>query len=114
GKVEVDLNWVDCATDLIMCKTRRGPNEFWLRILAEKAPANNGIDVLGFTQHGDSSDGIECLNIFYPLVEQLSSYERIDAHQLFGAAVAHEIGHLYLGTNRQAHSIWGVMSGIWS
>jgi len=114
ASIDVDVNWVDCATNLAACKARRGPNEFWLRVLAQMPPAENGIDLLGFTQHGDAADGIQCVNIFYPMVEQLSSRERTDAHQVFGAAVAHEIGHLYLGTNRQAHSPSGVMCGTWS
>jgi|SRR5579872_442762 len=30
------------------------------------------------------------------------------------AAALHEIGHLYLGNYRQAHSLNGVMNGTWS
>jgi predicted HD phosphohydrolase len=48
------------------------------------------------------------------MVEQLSSREGTDSHQVLGAAVVHEIGHLYLGNNGQAHSKAGVMCGAWS
>ena len=77
-------------------------------------PAENVVDLLGFTQHGNAPEGIRCINIFYPMVEQLSARERIDAPQVFGATVTREIGHLYLGTNREAHSLAGVMCGAWS
>jgi hypothetical protein len=76
---------------------------------------NIATDLLGFTQRGEpGTDGIQCVNIFYPMVEQLSERVQIDSHQILGAAVAHEIGHLHLGTNSQAHSPTGIMRGVWS
>jgi len=113
--VQVDVKWVDCATNVVACQPLRGPNECWLRILAQMPPAINGrIDLLGFTQLGDTpEDKIQCVNIFYPMVEQFSEHERADSPQVLGAAVVHEIGHLYLGRNREAHSSGGVMCGVW-
>jgi hypothetical protein len=115
GSIQVEVIWVDCRTNPAGCQAQRGPNEFWLRILAQMPPAVKGhIDLLGFTQFGDQpGDRIQCVNIFYPMVAQLSERERADSHQVLGAAVVHEIGHLYLGTNRQAHSPSGIMCGIW-
>jgi hypothetical protein len=113
--VQVDVKWIDCATNVTACQPLRGPNEFWLRILAQTPPAINGrTDLVGFTQFGDTpEDRIQCLNIFYPMVEQFSESERADSHQVLGAAVVHEIGHLYLGRNREAHSPTGIMCGVW-
>ena len=112
--IDVDVTWVDCKTSLDACKAARSANEFWLRILAQRPPSvKGGVDLMGFTQHGDK-DGIQCVNIFYPMVEELSAHERTDSHLVFGAVVAHEIGHLYLGTNSEAHSQGGVMHGTWS
>ena len=71
--------------------------------------------MLGFTQHGTTAEkGIQCVNIFYPMVQRLSERERADSHEILGATVVHEIGHLYLGTNGEAHSPTGVMCGSWS
>jgi hypothetical protein len=114
--IGIDVIWVDCATNIVACKTERGQNEFWLRILAQVPPGvNAGVDLVGFTQHGNTPvDGIQCVNIFYPMIEQVSERERTDPTVFFGAAVVHEIGHLYLGTNSQAHSPSGVMCGVWS
>ena len=112
--IEVDVHWVDCATNLPICQRQRRANEFWLRVLAQMPPkVNGGVDLVGFTQHGEK-DGIQCVNIFYPMVDQLSEREQTDAYEVLGAAVVHEIGHLYLGTNGQAHSPTGVMCGTWS
>lgn len=114
--IQVDVTWVDCGANLAACQASRGPNEFWLRILAQMPPkVNGGIDLLGFTQRGDTAaEPIPCVNIFYPMVEKLSEQERTDSHQILSAAIVHEIGHLYLGTNSRAHSSTGVMCGTWS
>lgn len=116
ASIQVQVNWVNCRTDLAACQAERRPNEFWLRILAQMPPkVNGGIDLLGFTQHGDQpGNAIQCINIFYPMVEKVSERQRADSHNVLGAAVAHEIGHLYLGTNGEAHSASGLMCGVWS
>jgi len=92
--IEIDVKWVDCATNLKVCQSKRGPNEFWLRILAQMPPRNGiaGTDTLGFTQRGEpGSDGIQCVSIFYPMVEQLSDRVAVDSHQILGAAVVHAL-----------------------
>jgi len=106
ASIEVDVKWVECPKNLAVCRSLREPNEFWLRILALKPPdVNPGADLLGFTQHGDTADDkIQCVNIFYPVVGQLSERTHLESYRILGAAVAHEIGHLYLGSNSQAHS----------
>jgi hypothetical protein len=116
ASIQVGVNWVDCSTNLAACERDRGPNEFWLRILAQTPPrVNGGIDLLGFTQRADDVDHpIPCVNIFYPMVKQVAERERVDAGLILGPAVVHEIGHLYLGTNSQAHSATGVMCGVWA
>jgi hypothetical protein len=114
--IQVDVNWVDCRTNLVACEAVRGPNEFWLRILAQMPPAvYGGVETLGLIQYGDKpGDRIQCVNIFYPMVRDVAERARIGVHVVFGAAVVHEIGHLYLGKNGPAHSRTGVMCGTWS
>jgi hypothetical protein len=114
--IQVDVNWVDCRTNVTACQPQPGPNEFWLRILAQMPPAvYGGVEALGFTQYSDKrGDRILCVNIFYPMVRDVAERARIDVQELFGAAVVHEIGHLYLGNNGPAHSPTGIMCGTWS
>jgi hypothetical protein len=116
ASIEVNVKWIDCAENLATCQSLRGRNEFWLRILAQMPPkTSTGTDLLGFTQRGEkSTDGIQCVNIFYPMAKQLSERVSVDLHQILGAAVVHEVGHLYLGSNSQAHSPTGIMCGVWS
>ena len=42
ASIHVDVNWVDCGVSLDICQGKRGPNEFWLRILAQMPPRVNG------------------------------------------------------------------------
>jgi hypothetical protein len=110
--IDINVNWTDCAADIEACKTLRGRNEFWLRILAQSPPdLNPGRELMGLTQRGEKPGEIPCINIFYPIVERLA--EKTHTEQVLGAAVAHEIGHMYLGNNREAHSLNGIMSGVW-
>ena len=50
--------------------------------------------------------------IFYDRVEELANAKVAGAGQILGHAVAHEIGHLLLGTI--IHSSTGLMSSPWS
>ena len=112
--IDVDVKWVECATSVEACKALRGPNEFWLRIL-NQVPADVEAERLGFAQPGGANGrGIQCVNVIYPRVEELAQNLHVDAHEILGAALAHEIGHLYLGTNERAHAKSGIMVGTWS
>jgi hypothetical protein len=46
--------------------------------------------------------------IFYDRVQRLAEKRRLK-HRLLGSVLAHETGHLMMGSN--SHSIWGIMSG---
>jgi hypothetical protein len=109
---DVDVKWIDCAADVEACKAPRGANEFWMRILAG-IPAGVEAEQLGFAQPGEGG-GIRCVNAIYPRVRELVEHARVDMDQMLGAALAHEIGHLYLGHNDRAHSKTGIMTGVWS
>ncbi|HUJ50173.1 MAG TPA: hypothetical protein VLW25_08225 [Bryobacteraceae bacterium] len=110
--IDINVKWIDCAANLDACKAVRGRNEFWLRILAQNPPdLNPDTELMGLTQRGEKPGEIPCINIFYPIVERLA--EKTHTEQLLGAAVAHEIGHMYLGNNREAHSLNGIMKGVW-
>lgn len=109
AEIQVDVKWINCAVDIEACKPARGRNEFWLRILA-KIPADAGNDQIGFAQ----PEGVQCVNVFYPVIEGIVRSFKVDRSRVLAAAAVHEIGHLYLGDNRQAHSLNGVMNGTWS
>jgi len=51
-------------------------------------------------------------NVFYNRVQQRTNAEKISLAQVLGHAMAHEVGHLLLGSN--SHSSRGIMRAIWS
>jgi hypothetical protein len=50
--------------------------------------------------------------IFYDAVKDCAARQQQDLDPLLGGAIAHELGHLLLGTN--SHSSSGLMSAFWS
>jgi hypothetical protein len=51
-------------------------------------------------------------NVFYNRVEQRTNVEKISLDEVLGHAVAHELGHVLLGSN--SHFRTGIMSGQWT
>ena len=68
--------------------------------------------VLGLAFEADGKGFGSSASIFYDVVRDCAAQQREDLDQLLGAAIAHELGHLLLGTN--SHSTTGLMSAFWS
>jgi hypothetical protein len=78
-----------------------------LRIVAHFAPVAGMLryDSMGFAVPPDTA------TISLEWVEKLASLGIAEEYQVLGAAIAHEIGHLFLGPN--SHSPVGVMRAGW-
>ena len=99
--------WRDCAS---ACDDAPGPRELIVRIVA--APQGIVADSLGCALV-DLQDGAGTLaTIYSDRINVVASRTGVDAGTLLGRAVAHEIGHLLLGTAR--HSASGLMRALWS
>ena len=97
----VAVHWVECP-----CPGESGRNEFRLHVLDR--PPQRLRDAAGFAviyPAGDGSDGYA--GIFYRNVIATAEREDADLATALGVSLAHEIGHLLLGSNR--HSRGGVM-----
>jgi hypothetical protein len=111
----IHLVWLNCQPGRAdwgssnPCYRDRGPDNFWLRIVARKPAAASG-EMLGFTEL-DEIKGSAAAGVYYPAVEQLAQHWSVPAGAILGAAIAHEVGHLVLGAN--AHSRRGVMCAHW-
>jgi hypothetical protein len=77
---------------------------------AISAQVRDRVDVLGIATLDEKGVGFYGY-VFYDRVQQLAE-ERKLKHTLLGNVLAHEIGHLMLGST--SHSISGIMSGRWS
>ena len=99
--------WRDCAS---ACDDAPGPRELIVRIVA--APQGIVANSLGCALV-DLQDGAGTLaTIYSDRINMVASRTGVDAGTLLGRAVAHEIGHLLLGTAR--HSASGLMRAFWS
>lgn len=120
----IRTEWVDCSRFQGSSPIQSGPvnevteqcnrildgTDILLRILPGSSPASHafGETMFGFAEGGDVA------TVFYKRVANLTSGWDGDEHEtpiLLGDVVAHEIGHLLLGTN--SHSPTGIMSAKW-
>ncbi len=109
----VDVAWRSCQATGPACRTVLEPGEITIRVLrlAPDAAASRG-ESLG-EAFIDTTTGRGVLaTVFLDRVERLARLSGTDAVALLGRAIAHEIGHLLLGST--GHSPDGLMRAIWS
>ena len=85
------------------------PNQFVVRILG--APARPSF-VLGYSLIDKTRLTGQVATVFGERIRQTSARLRIDSGVLLGRVIAHEVGHLLMGTTTHAYA--GIMSARWS
>lgn len=94
------------------CKSAMKANDFVVRVLPNTMLHSRGPvqDAWGLAYE---TDGLSAYiaSVFYDRVLSFSQGARAPLPDLLGWAMAHEIGHLLLGTN--SHSSMGIMRGSW-
>jgi hypothetical protein len=110
---EINVVWRDCASvdpfgaSAASCDQRVAADELVVRIVPSGPQAY--ADSLGYSIVDAQRPG--CLvTIFGDRIVQMAARARVDAGPLLGRAIAHEIGHLLLGT---AHAPVGLMRAHW-
>jgi hypothetical protein len=106
-KAGVGIDWVDCSVSGA-CRGEPGNLEFWLHLLDQR-PATLSGDAVGFailTHQPNNAGGYAAVS--WQAVRHLTDSEEFDPGLVLGAAMAHELGHLLLGSH--AHSLDGVMA----
>lgn len=78
--------------------------------ITENQPANMSPSILGVTYLGADGTG-RYVDIFYPRIARLSAGSHTDLATLLGTVIAHELGHLLLGSN--SHAAAGIMQLHW-
>ena len=109
GQAGVEVTWLHCDSAPDPCRQQDlTSNEFWLHLLKNSPPALRG-DATGFAVLMPRRDGaVSYAGVSYPAVEDVASGLEADVSDVLGATMAHEIGHILLGS--KAHSRSGVMS----
>jgi hypothetical protein len=110
----LEIRWLNCPlpaagpVDPAQCEAADFPLHLQLRIAKHSLNLNEftmGVSYL-------SADGTGCYaDLFYNRAERLHEISRVSLATILGHAIAHELGHLLLGTN--SHSLVGIMRARW-
>jgi hypothetical protein len=113
-KVDVEVIWLNCpqevsqSASLGRCSEMSVPSHLRLRIIR----ASHGLEA-STVGMAFSEDGRGCYaEVFYEPIRQLEEETQVSSSVILGHAMAHELGHLLLGTN--AHSPSGLMRAHWT
>ena len=120
GEAGVLTLWLDCPISMAefdrypACQQPSGPADLILRILprsmAEREPSDDS--TLGFALPGRPGMPGRIANVFYHRVREVAWRGQYFEFQILGNAMAHEIGHLLLGSMN--HSPTGIMKAKWN
>jgi hypothetical protein len=119
-RIGIEAVWLDCpvpgqqSTSADDCRGTAARPALVLRILPQAMAERMARDKasLGFAQNGDAVMPGFVASVFYHRVERLAVELSCARAVILGYALAHEIGHLLLGTN--SHSPNGIMLAQWT
>jgi hypothetical protein len=112
----VETVWLNCSPKLEKTEPEScyfsDSLHLTLKIIAPamNAQIRDRVDVLGTAYPGDTGVGYFAY-VFYDRVQELAVRQRL-GHALLADVMAHEIGHLLLGSN--SHSVSGIMCSHWN
>ncbi len=114
----LEMTWHACEVALARnaahpCAAPLAPNEIAVRIVRLTTDAGyRGELPLGYSLVDTAARAGSLATIYIDRVAWLAAAAGVDSPVVLGRALAHEIGHLLLGTN--AHSHAGLMRAVWS
>jgi hypothetical protein len=111
----VDVSWTNCASNPVGlaaegpdCATLEWPAHLALRIVPRTGNSTDEVFGVAFL----SDEGTGCYSdVFYDRVAKLHEERNIALADILGNVMAHELGHLLLGSNSHAGS--GIMRAHW-
>jgi hypothetical protein len=112
SRADLAIVWRDCSIAREgVCATAPSPGELAVRLV--RAPRTQPNDRALGSAMIDTTTGTGTLaTIFVDRVEQLARAGRAETSAMVGRVMAHEIGHLLLGTTTHTHT--GLMREIWT
>ena len=118
-RADIEVAWIECGIPAVLAETAAAcaeplrANEVVVRIVhAGTADRRPHADTMGFAHVDLDAGGGSLATVYWDRVRLIALRARADAAELLGRAIAHEIGHLLLGTNR--HRSRGLMRASWS
>jgi hypothetical protein len=109
----LEIHWVDCTARQenapgSICPAPHGPTHLNLRIVQGGRKVKEDSFGVAFL----AADGTGTyIDVFYDAIKKLHHESNTSMARLLGHVMAHEIGHLLIGSH--AHSNWGIMCPVW-
>lgn len=111
-RAEIPARWVNCYAKPTDCSTAAG---VVLEVSIIGAPAEEFRKVasfaMGYSLLPEQGDGVYAKVIWNRVMKYSKAFD-VPAPLVLGNAIAHEVGHLLLGTGDHAHA--GIMKAQWS
>ena len=111
----VQIDWRICQAggSNFGCTSLVGERERVVRVVsAPRGPVTSGRIPLGNAVLDPGTGTGVLATVYFDRVAEMSSANECDQSTLLGRTIAHELGHLLLGTN--AHSRAGLMRAVWT
>ena len=113
----IQVIWFECAlradaAAAVACTQPLRRNELLVRIVSAGVDSRLGVDTLGFALVDLDAGAGSVATVYADRVRMMAHSAGVDDAELLGRAMAHEVGHLLLGTNR--HAAQGLMRASWS
>lgn len=118
-QVGIEVVWLSCYSSKQgfemhrNCERAPGPTDIQLRVLyAPEVLPSSFRHSIGFSFVPEPGEFGYLASVFYDCITGMAARTGVPQAVVLGHAMAHEIGHLLLGTNR--HSQSGIMRAQWS
>lgn len=116
----IQIEWVHCssyiagqpATGPARCSRPYSRNEVALRLVVQPLAGPAEQTLLGDSMVDGSMHFGTLATIYLASVERLAGEAKVNTGTVMARAIAHELGHLLLGTN--THSVRGLMRPVWT
>jgi hypothetical protein len=110
----VPVTWISCGLERHPepCNSLLTSTDLLLRMVRSTDDSNRHWHALGFSLIDRQQHAGVLATVYVDQVASLARESGVDESLLLGRAIAHEIGHLLIGTNQ--HSIKGVMRARWT
>jgi hypothetical protein len=122
ARTDIAVEWIDCparqslakeGSSSAVCATPPTSQELVIRLVrSTSGTLGMGHAALGYSLIDAETSTGTIGTVFIDRVEQLANSVTLETATLMGRAIAHEIGHLILGSNQ--HSDAGLMREIWT
>jgi len=109
------VSWRDCSRGGAdhPCRTVRDAGDLVVRIMPVATAAAGSEDVeLGYAPIDPAGRATVIATVYYDVVQRVAQRARLNARELLGRAVAHELGHLLLRV--PGHGPSGLMRPLWT